>query len=107
VRRLLTSLVRLTGEQLGGGDTRRTRRRSDFSEEDWETALLLAGPDERLVVVGAQPAVDGILAEETVELAHEALLREWQVLRAWISLDRAAILWHQKFASDADIWDSR
>ena len=48
------------------------------------------------VLVGAN--VDGI---ETVEIAHEALLREWTTLATWLDADREALKLRQELARDA------
>jgi hypothetical protein len=40
----------------------------------------LAGKEARLLVTGR----DAVTNRETVEVAHEALIREWERLRAWV-----------------------
>jgi type II secretory pathway pseudopilin PulG len=35
-------------------------------------------------------------SEETVEVSHEALIRNWGRLRAWINKDREFLLWHER-----------
>jgi formylglycine-generating enzyme required for sulfatase activity len=75
--RVFTKLVR-PGEETGD-----TRRRADLSELDpAEKALVrsLAGKDARLLVTGRDPLAD----RETVEVAHEALIREWGRLKGWV-----------------------
>ena len=43
--------------------------------------------------------------EETIEVAHEALIRGWQQLREWLNSDREFLLWRQRLRTLADIWD--
>ena len=49
---------------------------------DWEVAQALAG--QRLLTVGRD---DQARAEETAEIAHEALIREWPTLASWVNDD--------------------
>ncbi|MEV5688513.1 hypothetical protein AB0L68_35950 [Streptomyces sp. NPDC052164] len=43
--------------------------------------------------------------EETIELAHEALITAWPRLRAWIEEDRGGILAHRRLTDAATVWD--
>ncbi|MCX4966909.1 hypothetical protein OHA98_19150 [Streptomyces sp. NBC_00654] len=43
--------------------------------------------------------------EETIELAHEALITAWPRLRAWIEEDREGILTHRRLTDAATVWD--
>jgi WD40 repeat protein len=43
--------------------------------------------------------------QETVEVAHEALIREWPRLRAWLDEDRAALRIHRYLTQAATAWD--
>ena len=47
------------------------------------------------------------LSDETVELAHEALLREWPRLSAWIDEDRERIRIHRTLRAAAEQWLAR
>ena len=74
-------LLRLAGESDGGAVV---RRRVPLAELDAESrpevaAVLARLADRRLLTVG-----DG-----AVEVAHEALLREWPRLRGWLDEDVA------------------
>ncbi|MEG4912445.1 nSTAND1 domain-containing NTPase [Microcoleus sp. B7-D4] len=84
VRKLFMELV-----QLGEG-TEVTRRRADWdrlraigdSPEQLERVIgLLAGAQQRLIIVD----------ENTVEVAHEALLCRWKLLSDWIEEDQENI----------------
>jgi formylglycine-generating enzyme required for sulfatase activity len=70
--------------QLGEGseDTRRRAPLGDFDET--APTLITHLASERLVVTGRDPGSE----QETVEVAHEALIRNWQRLRGWLRQDR-------------------
>jgi WD40 repeat protein/DNA-binding SARP family transcriptional activator len=70
-RKLLVKLVAL---DENGAFERRRRHRDELGAREDVTQLLDVLADRRLVTI----------SEGTVELAHEALLREWPRLRAWI-----------------------
>ncbi|WP_261570538.1 nSTAND1 domain-containing NTPase [Frankia gtarii] len=69
---------------LGAEDPRRTQR----------VLAALAAPDARLVTV----------YEDHVEITHEALLRVWPTLRAWIDSDRSGQRLRQQIEDDAHTW---
>lgn len=83
-QRIFLQLVR-PGE--GTEDTRRVATRAEVGVENWDLVTVLAGDKTRLVVTGRN--------EETVEVVHEALLREWKLLRRWMESDRAFRLWQE------------
>ena len=98
VRRLFTRLV-TPGE--GTEDTRRRARRSE-----------LAGvPDEVVDAFGAARLLafdhDPVTREPTVEVAHEALIRNWPRLRAWLAEDRDALRVLRHLSDSAGAWDAR
>ena len=78
--------VRLTTLGDGVPDTRRRASRSELypagaDRDDIDAVLLaLSGEQARLIVI----------EEESVELAHEALLRSWDTLRQWLEEDRGS-----------------
>jgi formylglycine-generating enzyme required for sulfatase activity len=71
--------------QLGEGseDTRRRAPLVDF--DDVARALIDELATDRLLVTGRDPGS----ATETVEVAHEALIRNWPRLQEWLQEDRA------------------
>jgi len=75
--RVFTKLVR-PGDETG--DTRRRRELREFGEAGRALVRTLAGPDARLLITGRDTGTD----QETVEVAHEALIREWDRLRDWV-----------------------
>ncbi len=107
-RAALTALVWVGDPSGEGEDTRRLRRRSEFTVagddgvRQWEVLEQLASQDRqaRLVTVGAS-RMDG---EPTAEIVHEALIRRWDRLRKWLNEDRGFQLWMQKTEADAAEW---
>lgn len=93
VRRVLGRLVQI-GE--GTADTRRRAPRAEL-ESLGSTSI---GPllnrliDERLLTAG----------DEGIEVAHEALIREWKTLREWIDADREMLRIHGELSRDARRW---
>jgi WD40 repeat protein/class 3 adenylate cyclase len=84
-----------------GQGTEDTRRRASLAE-------LLSGNDERAAV---EDVLD-ILARarlvtvglDTVEVAHEALIREWPLLRRWLDEDREGLRIHRRLSDDSGEW---
>jgi len=73
---VFTRLVR-PGDETG--DTRRRAELVEFKTADQKALIrLFAGPDVRLLVTGSANDVD------FVEVAHEALIREWGQVRPWV-----------------------
>lgn len=93
---------------LGAGveDTRRRVLRSELlslSTEDGARANALeAFGQARLLSFDRDPATRA----PTVEVAHEALLREWARLRAWLNESRADIQWQRNLAQAASEWQA-
>ncbi|WP_088893768.1 nSTAND1 domain-containing NTPase [Leptolyngbya ohadii] len=83
-QRIFVQLVR-PGD--GTEDTRRVASRAEVGTENWDLVTRLAGEDARLVVTGRN--------QETVEIVHEALLREWRYLRNWMEQDRTFRVWQE------------
>lgn len=91
--------LRLT--ELGEG-TQDTRRRAALSELALENTasgqvmgLLKQLSDARLIT----------LTEDTAEVAHEALIREWPALRQWLSEDREGLRLHHRLSEAAQAWE--
>jgi len=92
--------LRLT--ELGEG-TEDTRRRVAIGEliprreqEPEVREVLQTLADARLVTVG----------EDTVEVAHEALIRYWPTLREWLDEDREGRLVHRRLTEAALEWEA-
>ncbi len=94
-RRLFLQLTEL-GE--GTQDTRRRAFMSDLIRSPGEhsevRAVLEVLAEARLVTLG----------RETVEVAHEALIREWPALREWLNHDRQSLRLHRQVTESAREW---
>ncbi|MDF5724359.1 MAG: WD40 repeat domain-containing protein [Rhizonema sp. PD37] len=88
VPRIFVQLVR---PGVGTEDTRRIATRAEVGEENWGLVSYLAGYPARLVVTGR----DEKSLEDTVEVVHEALIREWLTLREWMNANRQFRLWQE------------
>ncbi len=90
-------LVLLRMVHLGEGgaeDTRRRVRLADLPAIETVARVLTTFADARLITLGA----------DTVEIAHEALLRAWPRLRQWIDTDRAGNLTRQELEEATTVW---
>lgn len=97
--------LRLT--ELGEG-TQETRRRVPLSEiiPPAETASL---PDRTIetVLKMLSDARLVITTEATAEVAHEALIREWDRLHEWLTENREGIRLHRHITESAREWESQ
>ena len=96
-QRVMTRLVSL-GE--GTEDTRRRVRRSELGDEAATAAFIEAFGDARLLSFDH----DQVTREPTVEVAHEALIREWPRLRGWLDEDRDGLRVHRHLTEVASEW---
>jgi WD40 repeat protein len=95
-RRIFVQLV-----QPGEG-TDYTRRRASFAEVgEAARPVVQQLADARLLVTGR----DEVTGEEIVEVAHEALTRNWSQFRAWLAEDREFLLWHQRLRGALTDWE--
>jgi hypothetical protein len=70
-----------------------TRRRAAFTELPPKGEELVAKlANERLLVTNRSASGQ----EQTVEIAHEALISNWGTLRAWVNEDREFLLWRER-----------
>lgn len=104
VRQLFLRLVTL-GE--GTEDTRRRVRLAELQgvekgqyQEDQMTAVLEAYGRHRLLTFDHDP----LTRDSTVEVAHEALLREWPRLRSWLQESREDIRQQRALNTAAAEW---
>ncbi|MGD8626448.1 MAG: TIR domain-containing protein, partial [Anaerolineae bacterium] len=94
-------LLRLTALGEGIADTRRRVERDELYlvgvvREQVDAVLqALSGEKTRLVVAG----------EESVEVAHEALIQSWSTLRGWLEEDREELLIHRRLTQASEEWD--
>jgi WD40 repeat protein/transcriptional regulator with XRE-family HTH domain len=93
--------LRLT--ELGEG-TEDTRRRAALNELVLQSAeatqlrsVLNTLAEARLIT----------LNEDSAEVAHEALIREWHRLHEWLTQDREGLLLHRHLTESAQEWERR
>ena len=85
-----------------------TRRRVSYTEL---TSIVRFGPVMRSVIDAFGDArlltfdVDATTRSPTVEIAHEALIREWPRLRRWIDDQRHDVATHQRLAEATSDWE--
>ncbi len=101
LRRLMSRLVRVAERPEAGLDTRQRLRLSELPPVMLPLVRRLA--DVRLVVTSR----DLSTGDETAEVAHEALIREWHELRAWLDQDRAFLLYRQDLQRAVERWLER
>ena len=96
-RRVFLRLTEL-GDEVSAADT---RRRATFNElilkpEDASAthAVLKALADARLIIT----------SEDSAEVAHEALIREWPTLRGWLEDNREDLRLHRQLTETAREW---
>lgn len=95
IRRIFMQLVR-PSSRSGEADTRQIVTREQIT--DWTLVTALA--DVRLVVTRQR---DG---QDTVEVAHEALIQHWQTLRGWLNEDRLALRLLTDVRHQAQEWEA-
>jgi hypothetical protein len=69
-----------------------------------KVAQALARPEVRLLVMG-RPEGEVQTTGQTVEVAHEALIRNWERLRGWLNEDREFLLWQQRTRMQVQEWE--
>jgi energy-coupling factor transporter ATP-binding protein EcfA2 len=84
---VLSTLTRLAAVTEGDQPTRRRVRRGTFSTD--EQTVVDAFVEARLLVSNVDPAFPA--SDAIVEVAHEALLRQWPPLREAIEADRSLL----------------
>ncbi|WP_367137297.1 hypothetical protein [Saccharothrix sp. HUAS TT1] len=88
--------LRLIAVGEGTEDTKRRVARAEVDHHAEGREVLAALAQARLVV----------LNRDTVELAHEALIRNWPRLRDWIAEDRAGLRVRRVLTEGAHAWES-
>ncbi|WP_173134775.1 WD40 repeat domain-containing protein [Kibdelosporangium persicum] len=91
--------VRLIALGDGIGDTRRRVRHGELATVG-DPAIVSRVLDKlaaaRLVVIGT----------DSVEVAHEALIRAWPRLSRWLTDDRESVLLHRRITDATQVWQS-
>ena len=83
----------------GSADAGRRATREEVGEQAWRVVMQLA--DARLLVTSLDDATD----VETVEVAHEAMIRNWDRLKSWLDEDREFLLWRQRLHHAIDEYE--
>lgn len=97
VRRVFARLVNTDASVI---DLRRWALLADFADDAIAREVMSRYGAARLLSFGHDPAS----REPTVEVAHEALLREWPRAVEWLHQDRALIQSVDRLAAAADAW---
>ncbi|MBF8284852.1 MAG: hypothetical protein HW378_3767, partial [Anaerolineales bacterium] len=108
-QRPIARMIFLQLTELGASENSPdTRRRVPFSElitraTDAPTleAVLNILADARLITTGTLPPGDA----KVVEVAHEAIIREWPTLRHWLNENREGLLRQRQLTEDANDWE--
>ncbi len=96
VRRIFIQLVH-PGQ--GTEDTRRLATKTELGNTNWSLVKQLA--DARLVVTSLDPTQQ----QETVEVVHEALIKNWGQLRQWMETDREFRVWQDRLRGSMQQWE--
>ncbi|MGF1674282.1 MAG: CHAT domain-containing protein [Rivularia sp. (in: cyanobacteria)] len=92
--------IQLVYPGQGTEDTRRVATRKEVGEENWDLVTRLG--NARLVVTGR----DEKTGWETVEIVHEALIKNWLQLNLWMQLDGDFRRWQEQLRSAMRNWES-
>ena len=98
-------LLRLTQPGQGTEDTRRRAALDELVTRTEERAgveqVVRTLTDARLLTTSSQPDA----GEPWVDVAHEALIRGWDRLEAWIAEDREGLQLHRRLTEAAREWE--
>jgi len=103
-QRVQKLFIQLVHPGQGTYDTRRVATRQEVGEDNWSLVTKLA--NARLVVTNVVNNNKTNKVEETVEIIHEALIREWGTLQAWITTNREFRTWQQQLNIRVREWKS-
>ncbi|MDY6805065.1 MAG: hypothetical protein SXA11_14835 [Cyanobacteriota bacterium] len=98
--RVRRAFIQLVSPGEGTQDTRRLATAAEVGVENWDLIKRLA--DSRLVVTGSNET-----GEETVEVIHEALIREWGTLGEWIEGSREFRTWQKRLRERMREWEKK
>ena len=93
--------LRLTELGQGTEDTRRRAALNELVTQSTEATQL------RIVLNTLAEARLITLNEDSAEVSHEALIREWQRLHEWLTQDREGLLLHRHLTESAHEWETR
>jgi hypothetical protein len=99
VRKIFTRLVNVSRPEE---DIANTRRRIDLRELDPSTVPLVHQlADQRLLVTNH----DMVSGHYTVEVAHEALISNWENIQDFLHADLEFLLWRQRLSGAVHTWE--
>ncbi len=92
-------------------------RLTELGEEGAQDTRRRVAPEELVRTAAEEPVVESVLktladarlittGEDTVEVAHEALIREWPALRRWLDEDREGLRIHRHLTGAAQDWQT-
>jgi hypothetical protein len=84
----------------GTEDTRRVATRKEVGDANWDLVHQLV--DARLLVTSFDETSEN--KEETVEIIHEALIREWGTFRKWTQDNRQFRTWQERLRGAMQQW---
>ena len=93
--------IQLISPGEGTEDTKRKATRAEVGEDNWDLVEELA--NKRLIVTGWDESTQ----QQTVEIIHEALIREWGMLRDWIKSNRRFRIWQERLQFTVVQWESK
>ena len=108
IRRILLRLVEV------GENGEATRRRIPYSEIDFnnvpdekiaEVVALLTAPDARLLIAN-QTITKGEEPTVWLEVSHEALIREWDRFKSWVSASAEDLQYESELRKAAADWEA-
>jgi WD40 repeat protein len=98
-RRIFLRLTEL-GDETASGDTRRRATMDELilkpEESDATEAVINVLVDSRLITT----------SENSIQVAHEALIREWPTLRGWLEDNREGLRLHRQLTEASQDWQS-
>ncbi|BDA76403.1 WD-40 repeat-containing protein (plasmid) [Calothrix sp. PCC 7716] len=93
-------------------DTRRLATRNEIGEENWKLVKKLANVDQdipnsekKLPLLVTSRVRDEKTGQQTVEVVHEALIREWGELQGWIEEKRVFLAWRYQLQIQMNQWN--
>ncbi len=98
-KQLRQVFIQLVHPGQGTEDTRQVAFQDRFSEEKLHLIRRMA--DERLVVTGRNGQDD----RKTVEVVHEALIKNWKPLQEWMNEDREFLIWQNNLRQAIADWE--
>jgi len=98
-QRVQRIFVQLVEPGIGTDASRRLATRDEVGDNNWDLVSHLAS--SRLVVTNCNETT----GEETVEIVHEALIRHWKRLAAWLQIDGEFRHWQEELRRARRQWE--